>query len=373
MNIPQPVPFTQAQGLSTEVPVPAFFNASELDGKEAPERLWHVQDFIPARTVTILTGDGGTGKSLVALQLAMTTALGNEWLGQPTARGSALFISAEDDRDELHRRLVSLCHANRVTLASLGGLTLCSLAGEDALLSVPEGPSKTMRKTPLFDAIEAKVAEYRPSLVVLDTLADLYGGDEINRAQSRQFIGHLRSLALKYNTTILLLSHPSLSGMSRGDGNSGSTAWNNSVRSRLYLRRSNAEEGAAVDPDARTLEVMKANYGRVGLSLELRYHEGAFRWLGATGAADGRAAAAKADRVFTSLLRQCHDNGRRVNHNGGNSYAPKVFAAHPDAEGVTRAAFRRAMETAIATGTARVEMEGPPSRRVSFLVPGDAK
>lgn len=217
----------------------------------------------------------------------------------------------------------------------------------------------------------ARVAEHRPSLVVLDTLADLYGGDEINRGQTRQFIGQLRSLALEYDTTILLLAHPSLSGISRGDGNSGSTAWNNSVRSRLYLRRQTTEGGAEVDPDARILEVMKANYGRIGATLSLRYVDGAFIWLGSNSIRDTKEAIVKADLIFMKLLRECAANGRRVNHSGSSSYAPTVFASMPGAEGVTKAALRRAMETALAKGTARIETDGPPSRRVSFLVPGD--
>jgi RecA-family ATPase len=283
-----------------------------------------------------------------------------------------VFISAEDERDELHRRLAAVAVAEGFPLADLDKLTCLSLAAADALMSVPEGAGKTMKETPLFRKIEEWLSIHKPAVTVLDTLADLFGGDEINRGQARQFIGQLRGLALKHGTTIILLAHPSLSGMARGDGNSGSTAWNNSVRSRLYMRRAISEDGAEADPDARTLEVMKANYGRIGLSLSLRYRDGAFAAVGTAGAPDAKATAAKADRVFGKLLRECHANGRRVNHTGGNSYAPKVFASLPDAEGVTKNAFRRAMETALANKTAKIEAEGPPSRRVSFLVPGDA-
>lgn len=369
MTISQPVPYTPSPSKHEDTVQPEFFAAATLFGQTVPERLWHVQDFIPAKTVTILAGDGGTGKSLAALQLATATALGRPWLGQATTSGPALFISAEDDRDELHRRVASLAHAEDFALADLDALTLCSLAGDDALLSVPEGAGRTMRETPLFQKVEAWVAEHRPALTVLDTLADLFGGDEINRGQARQFIGQLRGLALKHETTVLLLAHPSLSGMARGDGNSGSTAWNNSVRSRLYLRRLQGEDGAAVDPNARTLEVMKSNYGPIGASLALRYRDGAFFCEGSGTALDAMAATAKADRVFMKLLRVCHENGRRINHNSGPNYAPKVFAAHPDAEGVTKQAFRRAMETALARGAARIITEGSPSRRTSFLVP----
>lgn len=371
MSIPQPVPFVPTQRAATEGPTPEFFSAATLHGQTVPERMWHVQDLIPAKTITILTGDGGTGKSLAALQLAIATALGRSWLGQATTSGPALFISAEDDRDEIHRRVATLAHAEGFPLADLDALTLCSLAGDDALLSVPEGAGKTMKETHLFQKVEAWVAEHRPALTVLDTLADLFGGDEINRGQARQFIGQLRSLALKNETTILLLAHPSLSGMARGDGNSGSTAWNNSVRSRLFLRRPTAERSRAVDPNARILEVMKSNYGPSGTSLTLRYKDGAFQCEGIGMALDAVTATTKADRVFMKLLRACHENGQRVNPNAGINFAPNVFALNPDAEGVTSLGFKDAMKRALMSGAARTQSKGPPSRPVTFLVPGD--
>lgn len=368
MTLPQPVPFTPAGAR----PPPPFFCAADLHGQAVPERQWHVTDCIPARTVTILNGDGGIGKSLVALQLAIATAKGTSWLGQPTKSGRTVFISAEDDRDELHRRLCDVARAQNFALADLGNLTLCSLAGDDALLSSPEGNRKTMRETELFRQIEAWIAKHRPTLIVLDTLADLFGGDEINRAQARQFIGQLRGLCLRYDTTVLLLAHPSLSGMTSGSGSSGSTAWNNSVRSRLYLRRPHGEDSALADPDAREIEVMKANYGRAGAVLKLRRQNGMFVPEDGETALDRQALTAKADRVFAKLLRTFHEDGRRVNSSGGNTYAPAVFANHPDAEGVTKKAFRYAMERALAAGKARIEIDGPPSRLVRALVPGDA-
>lgn len=56
----------RAEPPSIAAPLP-FFCAADLHGKAVPERQWHVVDFIPARTVTIFAGDGGTGKSLAAL------------------------------------------------------------------------------------------------------------------------------------------------------------------------------------------------------------------------------------------------------------------------------------------------------------------
>ena len=39
-----------------------------------------------------------------------------------------------------------------------------------------------MSETPLFKAIRAEIEQRRPRLLILDTLADLFGGDEITVA-----------------------------------------------------------------------------------------------------------------------------------------------------------------------------------------------
>ncbi|WP_369675560.1 AAA family ATPase, partial [Enterococcus faecium] len=92
----------------------------------------------------------------------------------------------------------------------------------------------------------------RPALVGLDTLADLHSGQENDRTTARQFIGLLRGLAIRHGCAVVLLAHPSLTGMASGSGLSGSTAWNASVRSRLYLERV-VQDGYEADPDRRVL------------------------------------------------------------------------------------------------------------------------
>lgn len=56
------------------------------------------------------------------------------------------------------------------------------------------------------------------------------------------------------------------------------------------------------------------------------------------------AATAKAERVFLNLLRMFTEQGRRVNANGGPTYAPKQFAENSDAEGLNKRALKGAMD-----------------------------
>jgi RecA-family ATPase len=109
-------------------------------------------------------------------------------------------------------------------------------------------------------------------LVVLDTAADLYAGNENDRAQVNRFVkAYCERIAIETGAAVLLCAHPSRDGLRSGEGSAGSTAWSNAVRSRLYLHRDNED-----DPDHRTLELKKANLARSGVTLNLRWQDGVF-------------------------------------------------------------------------------------------------
>jgi RecA-family ATPase len=315
--------------------------------------------------VTLLNGDGGTGKSLLALQLAVSTALCSTWLGMSDAG-----LTAEDDRDEVHRRLDDIMRHMGAKLEDLHDLHIVSLAGEDALLAVPDRHN-VLEKTHLFGNLEKAIGDINPAIVILDTLADLHAGEENARNHARQFVGMLRGLAQRYDTTILLLAHPSLSGMSNKSGTSGSTAWNNSVRSRLYLERVKDESDVEQDHDARVLRTMKANYAAIGGEIHMRWHNGVFVLTSAPGASGGLTAFAareNADRIFLELLGAYEVEKRDVSASNSVTYAPAVFARDPRSGGVGKRALVDAMNRLFAAKRIEVVESGPPSKRRKRLV-----
>lgn len=338
---------------------PEWFAASDFADMQVPPRLWHVRGFVPTGQVTILSGDGRTGKSLLAMQLAASTATGTQWLGADVREGWALYLSAEDDAPELYRRLSAIGDVR-----AMQRLTLRSLAGQDALLAAPRDRTGVLGRTPLFDALDARMTADRPALLVLDTLADFFGGNENDRAQARQFIGMLRGLAIRHECAVLLLSHPSVAGIASGGGSSGSTAWNNSVRSRLYLSRVVGNDGYKPNPDARQLTVKKSKYDRSGAQIDLYWQNGVFVGEQLATRAEGHA---KAETVFLKLLAEFASQGRRVNTSGGPSYAPTAFAAHPESDGITKRAFKDAMEKLLTAGRVVLVETGPASKRRSHI------
>ena len=87
-----------------------------------------------------------------------------------------------------------------------------ALAGEETLLAAPDR-NGLIQPTKLFERIREAACDIRPKLIVLDNAADIFGGNENDRAQVRQFIGMLRGMAIAAGAGVLLTSHPSLTGI----------------------------------------------------------------------------------------------------------------------------------------------------------------
>jgi RecA-family ATPase len=344
------------------------FAANALADKPVPPREWHVEGLIPANTVTMLNGDGGTGESLLALQLAVATALSASWIGRPVLGGRVVYFSAEDDVDELHRRLADIAKSLNVGIADFGNLKIAPMAGRDALLAMPEGKGNVLKTTPLFAELEYLLQSTKPKLIIIDTLADVFGGDENQRAQARQFVSALRRLSIQQKAATLLLAHPSRSGIASGGGFSGSTGWANSVREMLYVERVTTKDGAEPDPDLRVLRIVKANYDSLGGEIRMRWREGVF--VATTAAQTSKilmAVQAKAEAKFLELLETYAAEGRNVSAKAGHGYAPALFAKDARADGINKSSFADAMNRLFAQGRIKVVEHGPPSRRVGRL------
>ena len=230
-----------------------------------------------------------------------------------------------------------------------------------------------IQATGLLRRLREAACDLKPRLLILDNAADIFGGNENDRGQVRQFIGILRGLAMAAGCGVLLTSHPSLTGIASGSGLSGSTAWNASVRSRLYFKKASTPRDDEPDPDLRVLEVMKSNYGPVGQTITLRWNNGLF--LPVTGASNLERLAAEqtVDNLFLVLLARFTRQGRNVSDKRtSNGYAPSCFASDPEAKAahVSKQALANAMDRLFASDKIHVETYGRPSRQYSRLVAG---
>jgi RecA-family ATPase len=199
---------------------------------------WLATNRIPAADVTILSGDGGGGKTTVALQLAVAVErdLG-DWLGTTCETGPVIFFSAEEPEVEMRRRLQRATRKRGIDPSDLVNLHFHFAEPENCLLGVStrDGP---VAPTPLLASLANAALDVRPALIVVDSIAATFGGNQNDRVHARTFVGMFRSIARVANCAILLLDHPSLSGITSGTGRGGSMDWQNATRARLHLEGS---------------------------------------------------------------------------------------------------------------------------------------
>ena len=259
-------------------------NAGELEGVPVPEREWLIEHILVRDSVTLFSGAGGLGKSLLCLQLQVAYALGkNDWLGLelPGRRMKTLAIYCEDSPDEIHRRLYWVCRHQGVHFRDLGGrmLFLCRLGQQNNELVTFDGRGSHARRTALFHQIADIIRANEIAITIIDTASDTFGGNEIVRPQVRAFIQALTNLAMINHGGVILTAHPSRTGLLDRTGLSGSTAWDASVRARIFLTRPKTDQDADGDDRLtaeRVLKIMKSNYGPPGGKVKLRWERGVY-------------------------------------------------------------------------------------------------
>ena len=314
---------------------------AKFTGREVPDREWVVEGLIPSRTVTMIAGDGGLGKSLLAMMLQVACATGGEWLGRQAAQVPSIALYGEDDTNEIHRRLNDITQHNGIAFDDerLERMQFISVDGEEnslvdfaTIFERETGERRNQwRTTDQWGHIYDWAVQEDARLVILDSLHDYFHGNENDRAQVRFFVNQLRVIAKEIDGAVVLLSHPSVAGMASGSGSSGSTAWNNAVRSRLYLTRPRTEEGEEPDADIRILKTMKANYGRIGEEIKLQWDKGVFVpvFEGSGGMVES-IEKRNVEKAFLGGLRILQEQNRGTSDakNAGN-YAPKLVRSLP--------------------------------------------
>ena len=123
---------------------------------------------------------GGTGKSTIALMLAVCTAVGIPLFGVPTRHCNALFVSLEDGAAIVRNRLAMICVKLGVNPSDLDG-KLHVVDGTES----PELFSANSRSdgvtTSAYAELHSLILSHPVGLVVVDNASDAYGGDEIQR------------------------------------------------------------------------------------------------------------------------------------------------------------------------------------------------
>jgi RecA-family ATPase len=344
---------------------PEWLAIPDWDDADAPEQQWTVKDRIPTRQVTLFSGDGGTGKSTIALHLACAHVTGKDCLGELPEIGPAMFVDAEDDVGVIHRRLDAIRrhYATTFTALSQYGLHILSTVGKEPLMATV-GRGNKIEPTPLFDWIRGQAREIKPRLIAIASAANVFAGNELDRSHVTQFISLLTALAIEADGAVILIAHPSVAGMEKDTGLSGSTGWHNAVRARIYLK---GLQNGGEEPLKR-LEWRKNQYGPAAKAVTLRWTSGMFL---VDGGPDLFQKAAKDYTVLAAveaLARRYQAEGVIASPNPtSHNYAAFLFTKEPEAKGFTKTEIHAAIRTLIDRGILKIQTYGKPARPYTKL------
>jgi hypothetical protein len=230
-----------------------------------PAFVW--DGYLPRGNVALLGAHGGTGKSTIALMLAVCTALGRPLFGIDTEPCKVLFASLEDGAGVVRHRLAHICKTWAIDPEQLRDKLLIVDGTEHPELFIAESRGSGESTSSYFE-LRQLVQSENVGLVLVDNASDGYGGNEIDRHQVRAFMRTLALVSRLTDASVMLLAHVDKATSRNkkaegGEGYSGSTAWHNSARSRLFLTR--GEDGAL------TLEHQKSNLGKLREPLTLTW------------------------------------------------------------------------------------------------------
>ena len=187
---------------------------------------WLIEDLVPAKAFAAIYGKPGSFKSFVAIYLSQMIAAGQPAFGKPTAQGTCLYIAGEGQAG-----LKKRSDASRITHEIEPSVPLYFIKRSLNLSSTLEDMQELIK--------EIHELGISPSLIVVDTLARNFVGDENSSSDMSQFIAVIGELIAQLGCTVLVVHH---AGKDESKGMRGSSALLGAVDAELECVRTSDEE-----------------------------------------------------------------------------------------------------------------------------------
>ncbi len=249
---------------------------SAINLAQLPPRRWIYYELLVRGYVTALAGPGGTGKTSIAMAVAMSIAGGRDLLRGEDAedrvrrQGAVLYWNLEDPLDEMKLRVAAeLKHRglDQITLRDQFYL----MSGRDHPLCVAQQAAQGQPQPTDLSAIVQMLRERRIVLLVIDPLVNAHALDGNSNSDLAIVIDQFRRIAHEADCAVLIVHHFRKGGQS-GDveASLGAVTLTNSCRvvetltpmsetdaqalgieasnRRRYVRRDNAKINLAAAP-----------------------------------------------------------------------------------------------------------------------------
>ena len=181
---------------------------------DPPARQFLVNKLVLAAKHTLLVAEGGAGKTFLMLDLALKVASrreGDTWCGMPVMRrGSAVILTTEDDKDELHIRLSDMDKDCSRRKDAGDNLIILPTINSGGSFSLVEKDPRTQEARPSRKWLEFfNLLKTTPNLqlVVIDTLNAVLHGEENSATVTNEFVRVASQVCGDLGAALIVLHH----------------------------------------------------------------------------------------------------------------------------------------------------------------------
>lgn len=212
---------------------------SELAAQTETVIEWVVRGIVPRGGITFMVAVAGSGKSLLAYDMAACVLTGEPWLGNiPVAQGGVAYIDLDGKPVTARQRAFAALRGHGIRPEEANRLPFF-LSARYSVYDLRDAEARDA----LMDRLAA-VPEI--ALVVFDTYADLHRGEESSPDDMLDTMHALTQIATQLNTGVLVIHHPRKRGDGTGTGLEdvrGSSAIIGKADAVFILKQERDEEG----------------------------------------------------------------------------------------------------------------------------------
>ncbi len=197
-----------------------LYSTSELISFPPPE--WLIEPIMTENGLTALYAPPESLKSFIAIDMSLSIAAGVPWQGQAVHKGFVVYISAEGGAG-IGKRVLAWLQVHE-----LGALDVDMAWLIESIPVTADSDQMIKLMSRLSDEIHRD-----PILIVVDTLARCFEGDENQQEDMNQFVSGIDILRSTYRCAVLVVHHTRLDG----DRERGNTAFRGAADTMIALRR----------------------------------------------------------------------------------------------------------------------------------------
>lgn len=221
--VPPASPAVESAQVNSAIPKTILSIAEVL---ALPPQTWLVDKIIPSLGIGVMFGPPGSGKTFAALNLGLSIGSGENWFGYKTKKRPVVYLAAEG--------VSGLSGRLRAHVSDLFGFDSDFHVIPRPPIFCKDSNARAGGANQVCQIIEGE--KIKPGLIVVDTLARVFDGDENGSEDMKIFIDSCELLSRRFECFVLIIHH---SGKDAERGSRGHSSLKGALDVEIEVRESN--------------------------------------------------------------------------------------------------------------------------------------